>query len=229
MKKTYPGGKAGYGVYQKIINLIPEHTAYIETHLGGGAILRKKRPAKINIGIDIDFSVIKAWKQNKIKNTKFYQDNCISFLKRYEFNGNEFVYCDPPYLKKTRTCYHNRHLYRFEYTYEDHQELLDCIKKLNCMVIISGYKSELYEKELSGWNVKSFQAQTHSGKAATEYVWFNYAEPTILHDFRYLGDNFRERERIRKKADRWVNRFKSLPVQERQAIISKLKENGIHL
>ena len=35
---TYPGGKGGNGFYQKIINLIPPHDVYIETHLGGGAI-----------------------------------------------------------------------------------------------------------------------------------------------------------------------------------------------
>ena len=35
----YPGGKGGAGVYQTIINNIPPHDTYIETHLGGGNIL----------------------------------------------------------------------------------------------------------------------------------------------------------------------------------------------
>ncbi len=52
---TYPGGKAGSGVYQKIINQIPPHNVYIEPFLGGGAILRFKRPAPTaSIGIDAD-------------------------------------------------------------------------------------------------------------------------------------------------------------------------------
>ena len=37
---AYPGGKNGAGVYQTLINLIPPHDTYIETYLGGGAIMR---------------------------------------------------------------------------------------------------------------------------------------------------------------------------------------------
>jgi DNA adenine methylase len=59
---NYPGGKGG--VYQKLINIMPPHEVYIETHLGGGAIMRNKRPAKINIGIEIDPKVIAMWSYN---------------------------------------------------------------------------------------------------------------------------------------------------------------------
>ena len=51
---TYPGGKNAPGVYQTIINHMPPHAVYIEPFLGSGAILRLKRPARINIGIDRD-------------------------------------------------------------------------------------------------------------------------------------------------------------------------------
>jgi DNA adenine methylase len=55
---SYPGGKNGAGVYQTIINLIPPHPVYIEPFLGGGAILRLKHPAALNIGIDLDAAAI---------------------------------------------------------------------------------------------------------------------------------------------------------------------------
>ena len=58
---TYPGGKNAPGVYQTIINLMPPHAVYIEPFLGSGAILRLKRPARINIGIDTDPQVIEQW------------------------------------------------------------------------------------------------------------------------------------------------------------------------
>ena len=59
---SYNGGKGGAGVYQKIINAMPKHTVYIETHLGGGSIMRKKKQVSCNIGIDIDTAVINSFK-----------------------------------------------------------------------------------------------------------------------------------------------------------------------
>lgn len=49
---NYPGGK-GLS-FKKFINLMPPHDVYIETHLGGGSIIRKKRPAKRNITIELN-------------------------------------------------------------------------------------------------------------------------------------------------------------------------------
>ncbi len=44
----YLGSKAASGVYQKIIAEMPPHDTYIETHLGGGAVmLRKPRRGRI--------------------------------------------------------------------------------------------------------------------------------------------------------------------------------------
>ena len=54
----HPGGKNGAGVYQRIINLMPPHRVYIEPFLGGGAIMRLKRPAELNIGVEIDDEVL---------------------------------------------------------------------------------------------------------------------------------------------------------------------------
>ena len=89
------------------------------------------------------------------------------------------------------------------------------------MVMISGYKSQLYMDSLKGWNTHSFQSTTHNG-TATEWIWMNYPPPEELHDYRYLGDNFRERERIKKKTKRWISRLKQMPVLERQALLSTI-------
>src|SRR5882724_8925021 len=56
VRMRYPGGKSR--CYQRLINLIPPHRVYMETHLGGGAVLRKKTPAEVNIGVDRDRTVI---------------------------------------------------------------------------------------------------------------------------------------------------------------------------
>lgn len=49
---SYPGGKGGAGVAQALINLMPPHGLYIEPFLGSGTIMRIKRPALVNVGID---------------------------------------------------------------------------------------------------------------------------------------------------------------------------------
>ncbi len=56
---NYPGGK-GLS-FQKYINLMPPHEVYIESHLGGGAIMRHKRQAKRNIGLEINLDIINKW------------------------------------------------------------------------------------------------------------------------------------------------------------------------
>ncbi|EQD49465.1 phage DNA methylase, partial [mine drainage metagenome] len=49
---AYFGSKATSGLCQPIIALMPPHDTYIESHLGGGAIMKRKPPALRNIGID---------------------------------------------------------------------------------------------------------------------------------------------------------------------------------
>lgn len=218
--KHYPGGKGENGVFQRLINLMPPHEVYIETHLGGGAVMRKKRPARRNIGIEIDPKVIELWVSSNEINFELVHGDAVSFLRSYQFTGKELVYCDPPYLRETRKRHYP--IYKYEYTYEQHIELLETIKTLPCMVMISGYKSQLYTKMLEGWRVYSFQAGCHRG-VGTEYVWMNYPTPTELHDYRYVGDNFRERERLKLIKRNLIRRLKSMPVLEREALLWEIK------
>lgn len=52
----YPGGKGN--CYQQIINQIPPHEVYIEPFLGGGYVMKAKRPAAINIGVELERKAI---------------------------------------------------------------------------------------------------------------------------------------------------------------------------
>lgn len=47
------GSKATSGLCQPLIAMMP-HATCIETHLGGGALMRRKPPALRNVGIDRD-------------------------------------------------------------------------------------------------------------------------------------------------------------------------------
>jgi len=87
--------------------------------------------------------------------------------------------------------------------------------------MISGYWTKLYARELRNWHAISFQAVTRSGRIATEWLWSNFSEPVALHDYHYLGTNFRERERIKRKMLRWTLRLKRMPTLERRAFASR--------
>ncbi len=213
----YPGGKGNN--YQHLINLIPPHRVYIETHLGGGAVLRNKKPAIANFGIEIDAQVISRWGKMPELQYKLLEMDAIKFLESFDFQGDEFVYCDPPYLHETRL---KKKIYKHEYTKNDHIELLNVISKVPCNVMISGYPSELYDDILRDWIFLEIPGSSHIGKRE-EGVWLNYS-PKSLHDYRFLGDNFRERERIKRKLNRWRSRASALPEFERQLIISSLVE-----
>lgn len=221
---SYPGGKGS--VYQKIINLIPPHQVYIEPFLGGGAVLRNKRPASCSIAIDTDASAVEltrsAIDENDGNTWYFVNCNAITWLKQFRFRGDEFIYADPPYVMSSRR--QHRRLYRYELSDKDHVRLLEILIQVDCKVMISGYWSELYDRYLSGWNVKTFEAITRGGSMATEYLWLNYDDPVELHDYRYLGEDFRQRERIKRKKDRWVKRLENMDILERRAILAAIDQ-----
>lgn len=58
---AWPGGKDGAGVYQRLINQIPPHDLFVSAFLGDCAILRRKLPAAVSIGIDRDRENVQRW------------------------------------------------------------------------------------------------------------------------------------------------------------------------
>lgn len=223
---TYPGGKSGSGVYQKLINLMPKHSAYVEPFLGGGAVMKYKKPAPIaNIAIDADAAVIHKFSPAGIWNYQGIVTNSIEWLQAAEIvrNGDTLIYCDPPYLMSTRRI-QDRPIYRCELCEADHVRLLEILKGLQCMVMVSGYPSDLYDAALRGWRRISFMAMTRGGSMAQEVVWMNFPEPFELHDYRYLGRDFRERERIKRKISRWKNKLRNMDPVERAALMTAIEQ-----
>jgi site-specific DNA-adenine methylase len=214
----YPGGKGR--TYQRIINLMPPHRVYIETHLGGGSVLRNKRPAKLSIGIELDPAVVACWRASPLAGVEIHEADATAFLRSFPFAGDELVYSDPPYVRSTRR---RARCYRFDYDDASHIALLAELKRLPCPVIISGYPSQLYADLLDGWRTVTMAVASHVGRMI-EVAWLNFDPPERLHDHRHLGDDFRERERMRRKVDRWVRRLDRMAAVERNALISAVTE-----
>ena len=55
----------------------------------------------------------------------------------------------------------------------------------------------------------------------TEKVWFNF-KPDRLHWARYAGRNFTHRQSVKRKAENWGRRYRSMPPAERLAVLAAL-------
>jgi DNA adenine methylase len=234
---NYPGGKNGSGTFQTIINEIPPHDLYVEAFAGSGAILRRIKPAHVTIAIDDDAAACEGLKDVLpgliVINgdaTRLLRGLLRSYIAKYGFAGSRiFIYVDPPYLFETRKS--KRPIYKKEFgTIAQHKRLLKLLKALKasgCMIMLSGYWSDLYEKELSDWRVVSYNSVTRSGEVAKEYLWMSYPEPVALHDYAWLGKNFTERQVIKRQVQRWQNRLQKMPLLKRRALEMALNENKI--
>lgn len=215
MGNRYFGSKATAGLCQPLIALMPPHSVYIETHLGGGALMRRKPAARRNIGIDVDARALSAFECDYP--VEMVQGCCHRFLADFPFDGTELVYSDPPYLHSTRK---SGRRYRYDYEAADHEALLALLKGLPCAVMVSGYPSALYDERLAGWRSVSLQVMNRAG-VVTEQVWFNFA-PDRVFWAGYAGRNFTDRQRIKRKAANWGRRYRDLPAGERLAVLAAL-------
>lgn len=222
-RESYTGGKAGAGVYQTLINLMPPHSIYVEPFLGDGAVMRAKRPAQKSVGIDLDPDALARWRGDEVPNLELHETNALRWLQLMKLPDDALVYADPPYLMSTRRAH--RHYYRCELSTDDeHSQLLDILEQLPCMVMVSGYFSKLYAVRLARWRRVDFFTTTRGGGRAQESVWINFPPPLELHDYRFLGDTFRERQRIKRKRERWKAKLLRMPELERHAILSAVQE-----
>ncbi|WP_024303357.1 DNA adenine methylase [Pseudogulbenkiania sp. MAI-1] len=94
-------------------------------------------------------------------------------------------FVDPPYLHSTRVMQsRNTNCYRHEMADDDHIELLQALRSLEGMVVLSGYPSELYSELLGGWETRSTGARISAGRGTAirqEVVWLNPACSRALH------------------------------------------------
>lgn len=215
---AYPGGKGR--IHQKIISLIPPHRVYVEAFLGGGAVMLAKRPAHFSVGIDLDPRVVAAWRARRIDGLSLVQCDAIDWLSRYEFVGEEFLYCDPPYPAQTRR---SRRVYRYEPSPDEHAALLHVLLSLPCKVMVSSYPNAAYERVLRDWSRVILSSPSQTG-LRTECLWMNYEPPTVLHDHSHIGDTFREREAIRRRRTTIIDRFNRLSALERSAVLVEMAD-----
>ncbi len=88
-----------------------------------------------------------------------------------DFDGKDTLfYVDPPYIHSTREGKDN---YRHEMKDDDHGRLLEKLRALTGMVVLSGYRTPLYDS--LGWKRVEFLALADGAKKRRECLWLNPA------------------------------------------------------
>jgi DNA adenine methylase len=99
----------------------------------------------------------------------------LDLITKYGAEPDVLLYVDPPYLGSTRA---NDNAYRCEMRSDDeHRELAEALHAARAAVVVSGYPSDLYDRELyAGWDRHTIAASTGQGgawDARTEVLWSN--------------------------------------------------------
>lgn len=97
----------------------------------------------------------------------------LTLIGRYA-TPDTLVYADSPYLRQSVHGTRDR-LYRYEMTDDDHAELLAALKAHPGPALASGYRTDLYDAELSDWRRVEFDAAAEHGRPRVECLWLNAA------------------------------------------------------
>ena len=111
----------------------------------------------------------------RLKDVQIENRPAIDIIRKFN-HGNVLIYADPPYLLDTR----GGKQYRYEMTEQDHVELLAALKQHRGSVILSGYPSDLYDRELKGWSRITKKSYNQNADQRTEVLWLNYEVPSLF-------------------------------------------------
>lgn len=109
----------------------------------------------------------------------------LDLIAKYGADRDVLLYVDPPYLGTTRDPRNNyQHEMRGE---DDHRELAEALNAAAAAVVVSGYPSDLYDRDLyAGWDrhtIAVVTTNTSGDQSRTEVLWSNRpigVQPTLF-------------------------------------------------
>lgn len=101
--------------------------------------------------------------------------DALIVLKRHDALTS-LHYVDPPYVHDTRSVFKGgKSAYKHEMDEGGHAALLETLRGLAGMVVLSGYAHPLYDDALHDWRRIEFAALADGARPRTEVLWINPA------------------------------------------------------
>jgi DNA adenine methylase len=105
----------------------------------------------------------------RLKGIVIENKNALEVIGQHD-SAQTLFYADPPYLFSTRDAGTD---YRYEMTDEEHRVLAEKLNQVKGLVIVSGYRSDLYNELYKGWTVREKMTYSDGDKSKprTEVLW----------------------------------------------------------
>jgi site-specific DNA-adenine methylase len=218
----YVGNKNIPGVIEFLANRVPKSKRYFSLFMGAAGLENSVYTAAATFVCSERNTDLWKFKGNNQVLFERYQD----LLEANVFESSyDFIFADPPYKFSTRRS--QRKYYKFEFETSDHIEFLKHMTSLDCKIMITHPKCELYDNYLKNWISEPFQYMTREG-TFYDNLYTNFVGSDIeLLTYDALGDNFIERQAIKRQRKNIVEKFKRLPKHNLDAIILELKKEKI--
>ena len=156
----------------------------VRSKMGHGFKTYQKTGFKMDVYARENSYAVKCWNRLpgdllqaavRLKGVQIENRPALDLIRKFN-HSNVLIYADPPYLLNTR----GGKQYRHEMTEQDHVQLLDALKQHRGSVILSGYPSEMYDRELAGWSRVDRKSYNQNAEQRTEVLWCNFEVPSLF-------------------------------------------------
>lgn len=108
----------------------------------------------------------------RLRGVVIEQREAITVMQTHDGDGTVH-YVDPPYVHSTRGLRTRAPAYRHELTNDQHRDLAAALCKLRGMVVVSGYRCDLYDELLNGWQRIDLAAHADGARDRVESLWLS--------------------------------------------------------
>ncbi|MDD7885756.1 hypothetical protein [Flavivirga sp. 57AJ16] len=217
----YTGNKNIPGVIEFLINRLPKSERYFSLFMGGAGLENSVYTQDITF-----YCSEKDKEQWKNKGKNFVIWECYrSLIEDNVFTSEDFIFADPPYMISTRRS--KKKIYKNEFTVPDHIEFLNYMISSTAKIMITHPRCDLYDEKLKDWSIEEFKYMTRGG-IFHDALYTNYNPADIeLMNYKCLGNDFTERQAIKRQRHNIIKKFKKMNKHKKEAIIIELKKNKL--